>query len=115
MALIVIQEGSHSNRVGGGMGRKKRTEITMETDQVTVIYRPRDFVRAWCEGCAEEVGMVTAEQAAAISGIGPRAIYQAVEADALHFVETADRVLFICPKSLNALKAATATIYKRKS
>ena len=85
------------------MTRKKRIEITLETEQVMVIHIPKGFVRAWCEGGAAEVGMVTAEQAAAVSGISLRAICRAVEADALHFIETADRVLFICPNSLNAL------------
>jgi hypothetical protein len=87
------------------MGTKRRTEITVETNQVTVIYRPKRFVRAWCEGCDAEVSMVTAEQAALIAGISLRAICRSVEAGALHFVEIADRVLFICPNSLKALIA----------
>ena len=85
------------------MSRKKRTEIIIETDQVMVIHMPRGFVRAWCEGCAEEVSMVTADQAAAVAGISLRALCRLIEADALHFIERADRVLFICPNSLNAL------------
>jgi hypothetical protein len=87
------------------MASKKRTEITMETDQVMVVYMPRGFVRAWCEGCAAEVTMLTAEQAAAIAGISLRAICRSVEAGSLHFRETADRGLFICPNSLKALTA----------
>ena len=87
------------------MVRTKKIMTTLETDQVTVIHLPRGLVRAWCEGCAEEVSMVTAEQAAAIAGTSLRAICRCVEADALHFIEIADRVLFICPNALNALTA----------
>jgi hypothetical protein len=89
------------------MVRKKRTEITVETEQVTVIHRPRSFARAWCVHCRKEVNMVTAEQAAAVAGASLRSICRFVEVDDLHFMEKADRVLFICLDSLTALTAKT--------
>jgi hypothetical protein len=82
------------------MGSKKRTEITVETDRVLVIRRHRSVIRAWCEGCAEPVKMVTAEEAAAVAGVTARTIYYWVEAEKVHFIETPDGVLLICPSSL---------------
>jgi hypothetical protein len=82
------------------MSRKRRTEITVETHRVLVIRHHRRIVRAWCEGCARPVQMVTAEEAAAVAGVTSRTIYRWVEAEQLHFTETPERSLLICLRSL---------------
>jgi len=79
---------------------KKRTEITVETDQVLIIRQRRSGVRAWCDGCAEQVKMARAEEAAALAGVTARTIYRWVEAEKVHFTETPDGSLFICLNSL---------------
>jgi hypothetical protein len=43
----------------------KRTEITVETDQIWVLRKSRAR-RAWCAECAREVDMVTLEDAGAL-------------------------------------------------
>lgn len=84
---------------------KKRTEITVETNQTVVIRQQSRFVRAWCDGCTQPVKLVTAEEAAALAGVTARAIYAFVEAKKVHFTETPDGSLLICLNSLTAVKS----------
>lgn len=44
--------------------------------------------------------MVTAERAAALSGLSTRAIYRKIESRQIHFIETADGRLWVCGNSL---------------
>ena len=82
------------------MKTKRRTAITIETDRVFVIRRRGGSVLAWCAECAEQVKMVTPDEAAVFSRVSSRTIYRWVEAEKLHFEETPDGVLFICLSSL---------------
>jgi len=77
-----------------------RTEITIETNRLLVVRDRRESVLAWCDRCAEQVKMITPHQAAAIARVGPRTIYQWVEAGKLHFTETPEGSLLICLNSL---------------
>jgi hypothetical protein len=77
---------------------KRRTEITVETDQVLFLRR-RSFRLAWCAACAGQVHLVTAEEAAILAGLNLRAIFRRVEADQLHYTETPDGQLLICLNS----------------
>ena len=82
------------------MSDKRRTEITVETHKVTIIRRRSRISREWCNVCADEVQMLSTEQAAAFAGLSTRAICRGVEAGQLHFHETGDGRLFICVNSL---------------
>jgi excisionase family DNA binding protein len=86
------------------MRRKRRTEITVETERVVVIRQNRSVVHAWCAACAQHVTMLTAEEAARLVGVTRRTIYALVEAGNTHFSESRDGALFICLKSLTAVK-----------
>lgn len=84
------------------MKRKRRTEITVETETIVCLRRrSQAALIAWCPQCAAEVKLVTPEAAALHSGLSLRAIYRRIEADRLHFSETAEGQLFICLNSLN--------------
>jgi len=79
---------------------KKRTEITVETHQVTVIHRPRPTPDVWCPGCAEVVKTVSDQEAAAMAGLSLRTIYRHLEAGRFHFTELPGGRLLICLNSL---------------
>ena len=85
------------------MKTRSRTEISVETHRILTIKRGSRHRLAWCEECGEQARMVTAEDAAILAGVSRRAIYQLIEARKLHFVETADREVFICLISLGNL------------
>lgn len=84
---------------------KKITEITIETEQVTIVRRQAEGVESWGDGCSAIVRMVTPEQAALLTHISARTIYRRVEAGELHFTETPEGLLLICLDSLTRVPA----------
>lgn len=81
------------------MGRRRRMEITVETRQM-VIRRRTNHAPVWCTECSSPVQSVTPEVAAALAGVSTRTIYRRVEAEQLHFIETAEQSPLICLNSL---------------
>ena len=79
--------------------KKRRIVITRETDELFVIKTPLHSREVWCPKCAAQVRMLTPEAAAAVTGMSARAIYRLVEAGQIHFTETPDGLLLICPDS----------------
>ena len=65
-----------------------------------VLSRRRVSAKVWCAPCGQQVRMVTADEAAELSGVSPRTIYRRVEAASLHFAETNGGCLLICTNSL---------------
>ena len=87
------------NRAAVNQVKRKRTEITVEVDEV--IYAARHHLtRAWCPACGSEAQMLTPEQAAAVAGVTVRAVNRRVEDGSVHFLETADGRLLVCVNSL---------------
>jgi hypothetical protein len=80
---------------------KRRTLITVETDRVILVGERRMRPLIWCADCARRVRMVTVDEAATITRTSSRTIFKRVEADRLHFIETPDGRLLICPRSLS--------------
>ncbi|HEY0375725.1 MAG TPA: hypothetical protein VGC87_02075 [Pyrinomonadaceae bacterium] len=79
----------------------KRTETIIETHEVWVVRRRAGQPAVWCAECAGRPAMLTTEEAARLSGLSQRAVYRGVETGAVHFTETADGCLFVCPASLS--------------
>jgi hypothetical protein len=79
--------------------KRKRTEITIETERMLYISSPRKVV-GWCATCGAQTEMVTVDQAAILARVDARTIFRRVEAETLHFSETAAGSLLICPNSL---------------
>jgi len=78
------------------MASKKRTTVTIQTRQRTVVRRRGGQKVAWCEQCRAEVLMLTPEEAATLARTTARAIFHRVEAGELHFLETEDGALLVC-------------------
>ena len=78
----------------------KRTKIIIETDRELVVSRRLETYVAWCENCAGMVTMVTVDEAAVLASASSRSIFRQVENGKLHFTETPEGQLFICPNSL---------------
>jgi len=82
--------------------KRKRTEITIEVDEVTQVTVPNNrLISVWCTACGAETTMVTPGQAARIKGVTVRRINRWVESDLVHFVETEDGFLLVCVNSLS--------------
>lgn len=85
---------------GDRVKRKRRTEIILETNQTVVIRGQRKKTHAQCPECGRAVPTVTLEEAAALTGLSIRAIYQRVDARSIHSFEGATDTLLVCLNSL---------------
>ena len=83
------------------MKAEKITEIAIETDKVFIIQRRGGAITMWCAKCGGAVGMVTPDEASLLLGISSRAVYQLVEADVVHYLETEQGMLLICLNSIS--------------
>jgi hypothetical protein len=82
---------------------RRRVEITVERETLSVHYQPGQGFTGHCTECGHDVLKLTAEVAAAASGTTPREIYRWLEETDLHFEELPTGQVFICSESLNSL------------
>jgi len=82
------------------MIRRKRTTILIEEERFLKITLRSDGCLAWCTECGGQVNIVTAEEAAKIVRVSPRAIFALIEREAVHLQEFDEGWLAICMKSL---------------
>lgn len=57
-------------------------------------------MRVFCPECSEQVALVTLDEAVNLSGASSRTIHQQIEENGVHFIETADGLVLICPASI---------------
>lgn len=82
----------------------KRTEITIEKHEITVVRSGSHKLladapkRDWCPLCEQQMVMLTAETAAQAAGVSRREIYRRIERGELHCTETAEGVVYVCWK-----------------
>ena len=81
------------------MRATRRMQITIETDQVTVIRR-RHSTRTWCGECGSEVDVVRIEEAGVLIGMTQPVLRDYAKAQRWHLCEAADGSLLICLDSL---------------
>jgi hypothetical protein len=79
--------------------RKRRTEIIVETHELLTVRVFQRLRPAWCSDCGEESRMLTPDEAAGICRVSTRHIYCWVEAQKIHFKETAGGALLVCLSS----------------
>lgn len=77
----------------------RRTEITIETDQVLIV-RYRRTVKAWCVHCRSEVEVIDAAQADAIQAAHDPTRHESFPSRGWHVCEDGDRASMICLQSL---------------
>jgi hypothetical protein len=77
---------------------RKRLEITLETSRL-VLRRSNNQTTVWCLACSSPVQSVSPEEAAWLAGVNTRTVYRWVEAEQLHFIETAEKTSLICLNS----------------
>jgi hypothetical protein len=77
----------------------RRMQITIETDEVTIIRR-RHPRRTWCRECACEVEVVGMEEASVLAGMTERALRNCAQSQGWHLSEAGDGTLLVCLKSL---------------
>ena len=78
---------------------RKRTEITVETDEILVRHGPQ-ITKRWCPECATEVSMTTPEIASAMISDLAFTITQGIQAGQGHSAESLVGRRLVCLKSL---------------
>lgn len=78
---------------------RKRTEITVETDQILIIRRQK-ATRIWCRDCGSVTDFVSLEQAGRVLEADPKTLVRGANADKLHLFRTADGSLLVCLAAL---------------
>jgi len=79
---------------------KMQTEVFIETSEILIIKRNRNFVRTWCEDCGREVSMLPVQEAALLSGHDVKAIRSMMENRLIHFCYLKPATPSICLRSL---------------
>ena len=82
------------------MRRIRRTEVTVETDEILIIRSSQEIAVAPCPECAGTTVMISPEQAAMVTCTNVRAIYRFLEAGRVHYVEVPGGALLVCPDSI---------------
>jgi len=86
--------------------RRKRIEITIETERLILVTRHKSATRARCSPCGRQVKMVTADEASTLAGVSSRTVYRWIEEGKVHFLEPSDGLPLICLNSLYDSKAS---------
>jgi hypothetical protein len=81
------------------MRKRKRTQVTVETDDVLVIRRAAGRSLGACPICGARGSLATVAEAARVSRVSERTIHRWVEDARVHFTETPQGRLLICLKS----------------
>ena len=82
------------------MAKKIRTEWSVEIDEVFVVRRLGHSVAGWCPECSQVTTLITAEDAAMLTGMETRAVYRMVEASEIHWSGGPENLLLVCFESL---------------
>ena len=89
------------------MGRTRRSEKWVEIHERLVIRNASGSLPALCDECSvRDSILLSPEQAAALTEIPERLIYQWVEAGAIHYKEAPNGKLIVCIKTLVSRAAA---------
>lgn len=82
------------------MQKRRRTEITIETETIVRVRGTPEPVLRFCGSCGTERWMVAPAAAAQLADLTTRAVYRLVESGRLHFEELAGCELLVCTDSL---------------
>lgn len=80
--------------------KKMRRRIITETKQIALLVDSDAQSDLFCKLCGETSALISSLLAAKLSGISTREIYRLIEAGKTHFIEMADRQIFVCAASL---------------
>jgi hypothetical protein len=80
--------------------KKRRIEITIETEQVVLLHQRQESVTAWCPVCADSVQMLTLEEVAVLTSLHPQDFSDQAAGGQFHFTEIPEGQLWVCLNSV---------------
>ena len=93
--------------------KRKRTEVTIETDEIWIIRRPGSGFQAWCAECDKQTTMITTDEAALLTEQDGRDIYRQVESGLIHCAKMPEGMVLVCSNSIVKL-SPDASCYDAK-
>ena len=85
------------------MKKTRRMMTTLVHHEVLTVRSSVLPVRALCPLCSDRVVLIALDEAVKLSGVSSRTIHKRIEKDGIHFMETADGLVQICPVSILGL------------
>lgn len=83
------------------MRLRRQLVITAEKiETYTVRQEPPPTFQWYCERCEQKVRCLTIDQTVTLTCLSSRTIFRLVEGGELHFFETAEGYLLLCPNSV---------------
>lgn len=83
------------------MTNLKKILITTESHEVFIVRMGGSSnIQGFCPDCAEEVGLLTLDEAVSFSARSTRELLRQIECAAVHSIETASGHLLVCRRSL---------------
>jgi predicted DNA-binding transcriptional regulator AlpA len=80
----------------------RRTVITFEKLERCFYHLPNsEPVLGECVECRQEVSWLTPNEVVAFTGLTLREVFRRIEANSVHFSETAPGLIHICPNSIS--------------
>jgi hypothetical protein len=80
--------------------KRKITRTLIKMREVYEIKRPDDEKALFCRECPEKMAMMPVAEVVAMRRVSSREIYRWIEAGRVHFTETPEGLMLICPYSL---------------
>jgi len=80
--------------------KKTKTRIIIRTDEVVILRTNRRQPRISCQQCQGDTVMITPEEAKELAKTSAREIYRWVETGQIHYTESPDGSLLVCPDSI---------------
>lgn len=75
----------------------RKTDILVETRRRFIISQPESDEQFFCPHCPGQ--LISAEASAVLFNLSRRAVYRIIEKEAVHFCETENGLIFVCPES----------------
>ena len=91
-----------------------RREINIERERSITIRLIKPQSLSFCAGCQADAPFISVDEAAVARRTTSRHIFHLIEANHLHFAETADGLLLVCLASLNSFSNQTQAIKQEK-
>ena len=85
------------------MKAKRRTEITLETHETTIIRFRQTNAAAYCAECQRHTSHLSVAQAVSVLSLSESAVLCLAKDKKIHSSRTADAALLLCSNSLAAL------------
>jgi hypothetical protein len=90
---------ARENTPGKTVMGTRRMQITIETDEVTIIRR-RHALQVWCPECAHQVEAVQIDEAGVLARTSQLTLREYAESRRWHLLHTGDGTRLICLASL---------------